>query len=107
MTGQEEAYTSQFVAVSGTREKIQPALDGSSPVRRMYLSVRTMVSPPKSNHRLCISESRYGYVILRQLLTGFGAGSWSEGALLVALGYPAYVPFASYVFVATISQYLH
>jgi hypothetical protein len=53
--------TSQFVAVKGTREKIHPAREGSSGVRRMYLSVLTMVSPPKSNHRLCMSESRYGY----------------------------------------------
>lgn len=27
----------------------------------MYLSVRMMVSPPKSHQRLCMSESRYGY----------------------------------------------
>lgn len=25
-----------------------------------YLSVRITVSPPKSHHRLCMSESRYG-----------------------------------------------
>jgi hypothetical protein len=50
--------TSQFVAVSGTRENIHPVREGLSEARRMYLSVRTMVSPPKSHQRLCISESR-------------------------------------------------
>jgi hypothetical protein len=28
---------------------------------RIYWSVRTIVSPPKSYHRLCMSESRYGW----------------------------------------------
>jgi hypothetical protein len=52
--------TSQFVAVSGTRENIHPSLDALSEASRMYLSVRMMVSPPKSHQRLCMSESRYG-----------------------------------------------
>jgi hypothetical protein len=67
--------TSQFVAVKGTRENSHPSCEGRSEVSRMYLfphqhasfprdnntaywSARTMVFPPKSNHRLCISESR-------------------------------------------------
>ena len=52
--------TSQFVAVRGTREKSQPSREGLSDERRMYWSVRMMVSPPKSHQRLCMSESRYG-----------------------------------------------
>lgn len=51
---------SQFVAVRGTLEKIQPSREGLSDASRMYLSVRMIVSPPKSHHRLCMSESRYG-----------------------------------------------
>jgi hypothetical protein len=53
--------TSQFVAVNGTRENIQPSREALSEASRTYLSVRMMVSPPKSHHRLCMSESRYGY----------------------------------------------
>jgi hypothetical protein len=52
--------TAQFVAVRGTLEKIQPSREGLSDARRTYLSVRMIVSPPKSHHRLCMSESRYG-----------------------------------------------
>jgi hypothetical protein len=49
------------VAVRGTLENNQPSREGLSEASRMYLSVRIMVSPPKSHHRLCMSESRYGY----------------------------------------------
>ena len=57
---QEKERTSQFVAVNGTREKIQPSREGLSDARRTYLSVRMMVSPPNSHQRLCMSESRNG-----------------------------------------------
>jgi len=72
-------HTSQFVAVNGTFENIHPLWDGRSEASRMYLrgcgqrmaqiasrgtgaylSALIIVSPPKSNHRLCISVSRYG-----------------------------------------------
>lgn len=54
--------TSQLVAVRGTRENSQPSREGLSEASRMYLSVRIIVSPPKSHQRLCMSESRYGCV---------------------------------------------
>ena len=73
--------TSQFVAVKGTFEKIQPIRDCRSEANRIYLygrlvvglessrvavtylSARTIVSPPNSNHRLCISVSKYGFCL--------------------------------------------
>lgn len=55
--------TSQLVAVKGTRENIHPVREGLSDARRTYWSVRMMVSPPNSHHRLCMSESRYGYAV--------------------------------------------
>ena len=76
-----EIPTSQFVAVRGTFEKIQPIRDCRSEASRMYLqrrlivgpesiretrshlSARTMVSPPNSNHRLCMSVSKYGFCV--------------------------------------------
>lgn len=66
--------TSQFVAVSGTRENIQPSREGLSEASRMYLSVRMMVSPPKSHQRLCMSESRYGYARLEPLSANYVQG---------------------------------
>ena len=82
--------TSQFVAVRGTRENSQPSREGLSDERRMYWSVRMMVSPPKSHQRLCMSESRYGWSRVR--VCSYVGARWCRRLTGSRLCVRSYVP---------------